>query len=183
MPSPTSRNPTSYRIVLEQPQPPTIASPQPHPLPPPPPVIPPPALSSRHLCPLNHPGCSHRVVCGVDVLPVRSGKCCSRPRPPRQGTGPWRQCRRHGHLRRPAVDPRSLRHRCQSGDGNGNGSTAALTLFPGASNVLRLTPSSSSSSSNVGGVRSWRRLQTVFCGVCVTGRCGDLLLALVAWVG
>ena len=82
-------------------------------------------------------------------------------------------------LQRPAMDPPSLPGlRRQSGDDDG--CTTTLALIPGAPGALRFATPSSSSSPNVGGVGSWGKLWSVLFGVCVAGRCGELLLA---WVG
>jgi hypothetical protein len=82
-------------------------------------------------------------------------------------------------LQRPAMDPPSLPGlRRQSGDDDGCMTT--LTLIPGAPGALRFATPSSSLSPNVGGVGSWGKLWSVLFGVCVAGRCSELLLA---WVG
>ena len=60
---------------------------------------------------------------------------------------------------------------------------ATLTLIHVASGALRFAPPSSSSLPNLGGVGSWGKLRHMFCGVCMAGCCGELLLAWVAWVG
>ena len=74
-----------------------------------------------------------------------------------------------------------LGRRCRSGDSNR--CTAMLMLIHGSPSALRCVPPSSSLSPNVGGVGSSGKLRSVFCGVCVAGQCGELLLAWVAWVG
>ena len=53
-------------------------------------------------------------------------------------------------------------------------------LIHGAPDALRYAPPSSTLLPNVGGIGSWGKLLSVFCGVCVAGRCDELLLAWVA---
>ena len=61
------------------------------------PRTPPPLLPLHPLRPLNHPWSRHGSACGIHVLPVQRGKCCSLPHPPCWRTGPWCQRCRRGH--------------------------------------------------------------------------------------